>query len=604
LPEELVDVVAPDFRALADNQIPEPSSMRDSQLYGVHAYWAKKPWNVVAKFISHFSNKGDVVLDPFAGVGVTAIEALRLGRKAVAVDICPLSVFITRMLATPYSGSELDDYAKMMREIQNNVEDRIQALYATRCPKNDKHIAHVREARYDCQNNAENLTKRVWKLKEIRFVCDRHEKPLSGWRRPQEGDLELVAKLDREEPSEWYPKDKLPLNTRINVYEGMKVGDLYTKRNLHAMAILRKEIFDKPCGKISDLVKFTLSSSLHLMRMTDYKRASPQNFYVPKENMTELNVWTVFYERMADIMKSKEALQNSRGYKFNEAKDFSELQNGDANCLIRKWDATRLTDLVGEQSIDYIHTDPPYADQVPYMEITMPWIAWLGLESDLSEWQRQLEAEIILSDSPERPSKKKGTPVGDANYNSLLHTAIGQMNKALKPNHWVSVWYCCEREEYWRAITDSFKKVGLEEKKRFLILRPVKTFKYNVERARNPLGKVLENDLLVSCQKTGKSALIIEIPANIAKGLWLRVAEREIRRQGSVTTGEIYIEFVKAALDKYGNPPPNLRYEEFLLQDRRFAAQKVKEKVGKAIVDTTKWTLKDVKDLRKLTSYA
>ncbi|MDR3112289.1 MAG: type I restriction enzyme HsdR N-terminal domain-containing protein, partial [Elusimicrobiota bacterium] len=35
--------------------------------YGVHGYFTRQSWNVVAEYIKNFSQKGDLVLDPFGG---------------------------------------------------------------------------------------------------------------------------------------------------------------------------------------------------------------------------------------------------------------------------------------------------------------------------------------------------------------------------------------------------------------------------------------------------------------------------------------------------------------------------------------------------------
>ncbi len=47
-------------------------------------------------FIERFSEKGDLVYDPFGGRGTTAIEAGLLGRRVVQNDINPLSALLTR----------------------------------------------------------------------------------------------------------------------------------------------------------------------------------------------------------------------------------------------------------------------------------------------------------------------------------------------------------------------------------------------------------------------------------------------------------------------------------------------------------------------------
>src|SRR3989344_9530353 len=68
-------------------------------MYVMHKYWARKPHNVVGEYIKNYSKEGDIVLDPFVGSGVTDLEALKYNRKAVAIDLDPISTFITRNTA-------------------------------------------------------------------------------------------------------------------------------------------------------------------------------------------------------------------------------------------------------------------------------------------------------------------------------------------------------------------------------------------------------------------------------------------------------------------------------------------------------------------------
>src|SRR5690606_7826193 len=55
--------------------------------FGVHGYFTKQTWNVVAEYIKNFSRPGDVILDPFGGSGITAIEALMNSRSAINIDL-------------------------------------------------------------------------------------------------------------------------------------------------------------------------------------------------------------------------------------------------------------------------------------------------------------------------------------------------------------------------------------------------------------------------------------------------------------------------------------------------------------------------------------
>lgn len=75
--------------------------------FGVHGYFTKQCWNVVAEYIKNYSKTGDLVLDPFGGSGVTAIEALMNGRKAINVDLNPMAVFMVESLVAVVKRSEL-----------------------------------------------------------------------------------------------------------------------------------------------------------------------------------------------------------------------------------------------------------------------------------------------------------------------------------------------------------------------------------------------------------------------------------------------------------------------------------------------------------------
>jgi DNA modification methylase len=67
-----------------------------SPLSATHFYPARFISQLPSNLISLLSEPGDVVLDPFCGSGTTLVEAQRLGRRAIGMDVNPVSVIISR----------------------------------------------------------------------------------------------------------------------------------------------------------------------------------------------------------------------------------------------------------------------------------------------------------------------------------------------------------------------------------------------------------------------------------------------------------------------------------------------------------------------------
>ena len=107
--------------------LPEEIAVKKQQAkrhFGVHGYFTKQTWNVVAEYIKNFSKPGDLVLDPFGGSGVTAIEALMNNRRAISIDLNPMAVFIVQSLVAPVKQSELAEAFTRVKEEYIKAEPR------------------------------------------------------------------------------------------------------------------------------------------------------------------------------------------------------------------------------------------------------------------------------------------------------------------------------------------------------------------------------------------------------------------------------------------------------------------------------------------------
>src|SRR2546422_11421246 len=101
-----------------------PAARQDeARHYGVHPYFTRRPANVVRAYIARYSQEGDVVLDPFGGTGVTAIEAFLLGRRAIQNDLNPFANFIARNIADTTLSSTVP-LRQAFEAVQHGCEKR------------------------------------------------------------------------------------------------------------------------------------------------------------------------------------------------------------------------------------------------------------------------------------------------------------------------------------------------------------------------------------------------------------------------------------------------------------------------------------------------
>ena len=102
-----------------------PTKRKSPLHYGFHAYFTTQPFNVVYKYIEHFSQRNELVIDPFCGSGVTAVESLRLGRNTFVSDLNPFAVFLTKAKCNYVEMAKLK---KLYNSVLKGSEDECQQI--------------------------------------------------------------------------------------------------------------------------------------------------------------------------------------------------------------------------------------------------------------------------------------------------------------------------------------------------------------------------------------------------------------------------------------------------------------------------------------------
>lgn len=87
-----------------------------------HPYHNKVPPSVVRALIEHYTEPGDLVLDPFAGTGMTAVAARECGRHAIVADLSPAAAFIAGVNTRSHDG------ARAVQALERIIAESEQAL--------------------------------------------------------------------------------------------------------------------------------------------------------------------------------------------------------------------------------------------------------------------------------------------------------------------------------------------------------------------------------------------------------------------------------------------------------------------------------------------
>jgi len=394
-------------------------------MYVWHKFWGRKTWNVVAEYIKTYCPEGGIVLDPFAGSGIVAMEALKAGRKAIVCDLLPIATEITRLTLKPVG---LEELRKTFERVARHVKSRILELYTTSC----------RNCRYSFP-----FTCAVWQRNrciEIRYEacprCGDRQARACGLTRP---DTALLQKIERMQVKAWYPRNRLSYPDGTPFKEKQRyesLDELFTRRNLIALAWLMEAIEEEPRRDLRDFLKVAFTSMVHLCsRMVAISNPLPTSHHTPfsstgwtqqsywhASSFMEQNVWEKFESAVLGhqgLLNAKaESNEHFSDVKF--ARSLEDVLEGRTNVYIHCGDALDMMRTTVERHgpcVDYIFTDPPYDASVQYGELAYLWIAWL--RKDAGYVDRLLAKEIVRNER-----QQKAFDV----YHALLRNAFRLMH--------------------------------------------------------------------------------------------------------------------------------------------------------------------------------
>ena len=101
----------------------------ESTLHQLSPYIGKLKSSIAGSLIEQFTQRGDLVYDPFSGSGTVALEAWIAGRNIIANDLSPYAAILTRAKLFPYDSledalDEMDELADLAEAMADHVDLR------------------------------------------------------------------------------------------------------------------------------------------------------------------------------------------------------------------------------------------------------------------------------------------------------------------------------------------------------------------------------------------------------------------------------------------------------------------------------------------------
>lgn len=459
---------------LGVSSVPEAIEVKRSDpVYMAHAYLTKVPVPGILPFIEAFTKPGDVVVDPFAGSGMTGVAALALGRRARLFDVSVLGRHIGRNYVNLVSPQIFRERAD---QVILEARRRVGNIYSVQC--------------HGCEGAAE-LAKSIWsKVMECRsctmpvnfyrsleaadwqkgaMACPHCGEPFTSRSRRigEEPVLDSIScdcsRTQREQ--DWTPSNgtlsatdlrwpDVPIDENRQMYVASALGRneltttaaFYSDRNLRALAALREAIEATEEQELRSKLLFAFTAILtRASKRYQWSRQRPlnaanANYYVAPV-FYEWNVFDLFGRKVDAAIKSDAWI---RSFRDTETL-FETTGNQDVTYELASAECIPLAD----NSADYVFTDPPFGSNIFYSDMNLFQEAWLGEITEMGA-----EAVVDRVDTGSYRSADR--------YERLLTNALSECRRVVKHDGLITMLFGNSSGEVWQLVQRAILAAGLE----------------------------------------------------------------------------------------------------------------------------------------------
>ncbi len=477
-------------------------------IYKAHSYHTKVPHLAIVPSILHYTQPGDVVLDGFAGSGMTGVAAqwcatapvtyrheLEMAwkkegkpapkwgvRRVILNDLSPAATFIAANYNRPFN---VDAFAKTAKKLLKDVDQEIGWMYETlhadgkstgrieytvwsevfTCPECAGDVNFLDEAlaidshkirdSFPCPHCGVNLDKG-----KLERVLERRLDPVTGkpWSRlkfepavisylVRKGRFE--KKLDKADRELLSRIDTLPLPPEVPT-ERFPVEHMYHGSRIGPKGFTHLHHFYLPRAAQAMGLLWRRANQHPALEIRDALL-----FWVEQaaQGLTILNRHHVIGKAnvnqwLTGVYYIPSAHEETSYWRILEGKLdrlVSTFQNFRSQAGLAAINTGTAANLsIPDSSVDYVFTDPPFGENIFYADLNFLIEAWHGVFTDA-------RPEAIID-----KFKNKALP----EYQQLMQRCFSEYHRVLKPGHWMTVVFSNSKASVWNAIQVALQQAG------------------------------------------------------------------------------------------------------------------------------------------------
>lgn len=567
---------------------PLPSA-RSGAFFNTFSYPTKISPESIAVYIAATTKPGETVLDTFGGSGSTGIAALlcehptdrmktlanELGvepiwgpRNAIGYEIGTYGSFAAQTISNRLKASE---FKKAVADFVRKEQDHLMHYYSAvdpngkigtiryiiwsevlLCPYCGREISFfengtkrnpvVFEKDITCTH-----CKRKASVEDMKYQTEEYLDGLTGnltmrkkrlpswvygttdginWDRPAtDADLKQAAAIEQEmQDLDDEPKEIQWGELHRNGYHfGISyLHQFYTSRNY---LIMRKlwDAADAYSAKVKDALRLLLLSynASHCTLMTRVvAKKNAKDFVLTGAQSGVLYISKLPVEKNIILGLERKAKPFYEAYKL--------LENCTGDFLVRNKSSEKLEEK--DNTIDFVFTDPPFGDFIPYAEVNQINELWL-------EKPTEREKEIIISASQNK---------GIRDYQTMLSKVFSEIRRVLKDSSNAAVVFHAAKAQVWTAFEGSVSNAGLNIELTNILDKKQASFKQVVSKT------CVQGDPLLLLSKGTSNVSAFENEKDIMERIILSMKDESIfdeRRAYSLYINECLLKNIHVTYD-------------------------------------------------------